>query len=220
MHRAHLYLTAACLLATTTAPLAAQGFEGAIQFVNYDRKTGAPKDTMTQITKGSKIRLEGIGHGGAMIMDGDKRIFVMPEKKSYMMMPASMMEGDANDKIEKKVGTAENTGRTLTVAGVKCDVWHYKGTKDDGTPQEGDACLAPGTGMMVGKFMSRRMPQYFTGGKALSEALMKGMGVMQASENGKVVFTAISVKPASVPDAVFAPPPDYKALDMSSMGRP
>jgi hypothetical protein len=218
MHRANLYLTAACLLVTTAAPLAAQGFEGAIQFVSYDRKTGAPQDTLTQITKGSKLRLEGMQHGGALIMDGDKRIVLMPERKSYMVMPASMMDGD--NTVAKRVGTAENTGKTATVAGVKCEVWHYSGTKDDGTPQQGDACLAPGTGMMVGKFMGKRMPQYFTGGKALSEALMKGMGVMQASENGKVVFTAVSVKPSSVPDAMFAPPSDYKAMDMGSMGRP
>lgn len=217
MHRAQLYLTAACLLATTAAPLAAQGFEGAIRFVSYDRKTGAP-DTMTQVTKGSKLRLEGIQHGGAFIIDGDKRIVLMPERKSYVMMPASMMEPD--DKTPRKSGEAEDTGKSATVAGITCEIWHYSGTKDDGTPQAGDACLAPGTGLMVGKFMGRRMPQYFTGGKALSDALLRGMGVMQATENGKVVLAAISVNPAKVPDAVFAPPPDYKMMDMSSMGRP
>lgn len=217
MHRAHLYLTAACLLATTAAPLAAQGFEGAIQFVSYERKSGTP-DTMTQISKGSKIRLEGMQHGGAFIMDGDKRIVLMPDRKQYVVMPASMM--DENPTIKQRTGNAEDTGKSATVAGVKCEIWHYSGTRDDGTPQTGDACLAPGTGLMVGKFMGRHMPQYFTGGKALSEALMKGMGVMQATENGKVVFTAIAVKPTAVPDAMFAPPPDYKAMDMSSMGRP
>lgn len=217
MHRANLCLTAACLFATTAAPLAAQSFEGVIQFVSYEGRAGSA-DTMTQTTKGSKIRLEGMQHGGALIMDGDKRIVLMPDRKAYVVMPASMMEPDV--KTPRKTGDAEDTGRTETVAGVKCEIWHYSGTKEDGTPQAGDACLAPGTGMMVGKFMGRRMPQYFTGGKALSEALMKGMGVMKATENGKVVFTAISVKPASVPDAMFAPPSDYKLMDMSSMGRP
>jgi len=49
-----------------------------MQFVSYERHSDQA-DTITQITKGSKTRVEGMGRGGgAMIMNGTSRIIILP----------------------------------------------------------------------------------------------------------------------------------------------
>jgi hypothetical protein len=219
MSRANLCLAAACLLVTSAAPLAAQGFDGVIKFVNYNDDGNAP-DTMVQMTKGSKVRFEGMGKegGGAMIMDGDKRIVLMPERKQYMVMVNKMSEHEP-PKSERTKGTAVRTGKTETVAGIPCEVWHYTGTKHDGTPESGDACLSKGVGFMLNRLAGGRMAQFFTeGSQAFSEALASGMGVMKVTTNGKVQLVAVKVQATSVPDAMFSPPSDYTVLDVSKMG--
>lgn len=218
VHRANLCIATVTLLAITAAPAAAQGFQGVMQFVSYERETGTP-DTLTQFTKGSKIRFEGMGkQKGAMIMDGNNRLILMPEQKKYMLMPMGADKLDHKPADVKK-GTAVRTGKTETVAGIPCEVWHYTGTKDDGTPENGDACLAKGAGLMINRLAGGHMADYFTeGGAAFGEALASGMGIMKASENGKVALVAVRAQVTSVPDAMFVAPPDYTALDISKMG--
>lgn len=218
MHRANLCVATACLFAITAAPAAAQGFQGVMQFVSYENHTDAP-DTLTQFTKGSKIRFEGMGkEKGAMIMDGNNRLILMPEQKKYMMMPMSADKFDHRSTNVKK-GTAVRTGKTETVAGIPCEVWHYTGTKDDGTPETGDACLAKGAGLMINRLTGGRMTNFFSeGGAAFGQALESGMGIMKATENGKVALVAVRAQATSVPDAMFVAPPDYTAFDMSKMG--
>ena len=81
MQPAKLCLAAVCLLATASARLAAQGFDGVIQFVSYEGHGDRP-DTMTQISKGDKVRFEGMGRGGgAMIVNGTSRIILMTDQK-------------------------------------------------------------------------------------------------------------------------------------------
>jgi hypothetical protein len=218
MHRTTLCVATAGLLAITATPTAAQGFQGVMQFVSYERDSGAP-DTLTQMTKGSKIRIEGMGmRGGAMIMNGNTRIILMPEQKQYMIMP---MTSDKADRVakEKKNGVAVRTGKTETVAGIPCEVWHYTAKDDEGKPDTGDACLAKGAGFMVNRLAGDNMAQYFSeGGAAFGEALASGMGIMKVVSNGKVELIAIRAQASSLPDAMFAAPADYKPLDLSKMG--
>lgn len=221
MHRANLWVAAATLLAITAAPVAAQGFDGVIRFVSYEGHSGQP-DTMTQITKGSKIRFEGMGRGGgAMIIDGDRRIVLMTDRKQWMEMPMDFGSKDMAAEAAKHQGTAVPTGKTETVAGIPCADWHYKGTNDDGTAEEGDACVAKNAGMMINRLSGGMAGRYFTaGGPQFAEAMKNGAGVMKVTRNGKTVFEAISVAKTSVPDAMFAAPPDYTKLDMGHMGPP
>lgn len=218
MHPANICVAAACLLATTAAPAAAQGFQGVMQFVSYENHTDAP-DTLTQFTKGSKIRFEGMGKGGgAMIMDGNNRLILMPDQKKYMVMPMNADKFD-HKPTEMKKGTAVRTGKTETVAGIPCEIWHYTGAKEDGTPETGDACLAKGAGLMINRLAGGRMAQYFAqGGAAFGEALASGMGIMKATSDGKVALVAIKAQATSVPDAMFVAPSDYTPVDLSKMG--
>jgi uncharacterized protein DUF4412 len=221
MPRAKLFLAAIGVLATATPRLSAQGFNGVMQFVTYENKSDHP-DTMTQMTKGSKIRMEGMGSkGGAMIIDGAKRIVIIPEQKQYMELPPNLGTKDAAKESAAHHGVAVKTGKTETVAGIPCEDWHYKGTDDNGQPEEGDACLAKGAGLMIGRFAGDMSMQVFdAGGQAFNDAINHGSGLMKATSEGKVVFMAVKAQATALPDAMFAPPAGYTKFDMSQMPKP
>jgi hypothetical protein len=220
MQRAKLLLGAASLLAAAAPPLLAQGFDGVIQFVSYEDHPEHP-DTMTQMTKGNKMRLEGMGRGGAMIMNGTSRIIIIPEQKQYMELPADFGGKAAARESAKHHGIAVKTGKTENVAGIPCEDWHYKGTDDDGKPQEGDVCVAKGAGFMLNRLAGGITEHMFDeGGQAFSDALKNGGGLMKATNNGKVAFVAVKAQATSLPDAMFAPPAGYTRMDMSQMKRP
>jgi hypothetical protein len=221
MQRAKLCLAAACLLATASSRLAAQGFDGVMQFVSYEDHPDQP-DTMTQITKGSKMRIEGMGKGGgAMIIDGTNRIIIIPEQKQYMEMPASFGSKSAATESAKHHGVAVKTGQKETVAGITCENWHYKGTNEKGKAEEGDACVAKGAGLMINRLSGGMSAHLFdAGGQAFNDAMNNGGGIMKVTSNGKVMFVAVRAQASSVPDAMFAPPAGYTKMDMSQMRRP
>jgi len=220
MQRAKLCLVGVCLLATTTSRLAAQGFQGVMQFLSYERDSAKP-DTLTQMTKGSKIRFEGMGNGGgAMIMDGTSRTILLPEQKQYMNMPANF-GGHAAEEAAKRRVVAEKTSKTEKIAGISCEDWHYKGTDEDGKPEEGEVCLASGAGLMVNRLSGGMIGHIFdAGGQAFNEALKNGAGVMKVTNNGKVDLIAVRAEASSLPDAMFAPPADYTKMGMPGMGMP
>ena len=214
-------LAAAVALVAAAARLPAQGFEGVMQFVTYENHSETP-DTMTQITKGSKIRFEGMGRGGgAMIFDGANRIILMPEQKAYMDFPTDFGEREVAAAASKHMGSAVKTGKTETIAGIRCEDWHFKGTKPDGTPEEGDACIAKNAGLMINRLSGGMAGQYIAAaGPELAEAIRNGAGLMKVTTNGKLSFEAVKAQASSVPDAMFVPPADYKKMDMSGMRKP
>jgi hypothetical protein len=221
MNPSRVFLIVAGITATAAARLPAQQFDGVMQFVSYEGHSDRP-DTMTQITKGSKIRFEGMGkRGGAMIFDGTNRIILLPDQKAYMNMPDNFGADAADAEMAKHHGTAAPTGKTETIAGIPCADWHYKGTKADGSPEEGEACIAKGAGMMVNRLSGGMAGKYFdAGGQAFADVMKSGAGVMKVTNNGKVSFVAVKAQATSVPDAMFAPPADYTKMDMGKMGRP
>jgi Domain of unknown function (DUF4412) len=177
---------------------------------------------MTQMTKGNKTRLEGMGRGGgAMIMNGTSRIIILPEQKQYMELPAGFGGKDAERESAKHHGIAVKTGKTENVAGISCEDWHYKGTDEDGKPQEGDVCVAKGAGFMLNRLGGGVTEHMFDeGGQAFGDALKNGGGLMKATNNGKIAFVAVKAQATSLPDAMFAPPAGYTKMDMSQMPRP
>ena len=218
MPRAKLCIAAACLFATATPQLSAQGFDGVIQFVSYEKDSEHP-DTMTQMTKGNKVRMEGMGRGGVMIINGTSRIIVVPEQKQYMELPASFGEKEGARESSKHQGVAVKTGKTERVAGIPCEDWHYKGTDEDGKAQEGDVCVAQGAGFMISRLAGGMMQHMFDqGGPEFSNAMKNGGGLLKATNNGKLSFVAVKAQATSLPDAMFEPPAGYTKMDMSQMG--
>lgn len=214
------------------------GFEGVTTFVMH-RDDGAA-DTSVQTSKGNKIRFEGVGGRGssyAMIFNGDdhSRTMMMGEKKMYMhttqeeeeaqmaRFKSSMPKADSAVPASFKI-TA--TGRTETVAGVSCQVYHGSG-EVNGKPQEVDVCVASGVGFaifaMMGQSMARsqnpRMVQTY---QAMKEMLAGNRGIVKVTEikDGKPVVSLemVKVERKPIPDAAFAPPPDYTEFKMPQMG--
>lgn len=228
-------------LASRPSSLAAQtGFNGVITFTQHDED--GRTSTFTQTTKGSKLRLDGMGGGesGAMIMDGDahtmmmvspreKKVYVMTEQDAKQM--AEMMgpladRMKANSAGDESKFSFKNTGRSETVAGIRCEVWH--GTYDDGTgaTKEGDACLAKGVGFALGEMLTanpmmqrdqrhmRELDQY----RSLT-AGGKGVLKVTSTKNGQthVELEATRVEPTTVSDDAFKPPAGYEEVQMGEM---
>ncbi|HZE73791.1 MAG TPA: DUF4412 domain-containing protein [Gemmatimonadales bacterium] len=230
-------------LAATAAP-AQTGFEGVVTFVSHSKSDGKTT-TMVQTTKGSKLKIEGMSaEGGSMILDGDAHTMIMvePAKKQYititqadmdqmaaMMKPmAEKMKGMKHDdgKDGSKLDVSK-TGRTETVAGTRCEIWHGTTVEDDGTKKEGDVCVAQGVGFAIYDMMmnnpmtaharnsmQQRMAKY-------KELMSGGKGVLKITsiENGKpsVDMEATKIEKRSVSDGEFKPPADYTGTSMGAM---
>jgi outer membrane lipoprotein-sorting protein len=235
---------AACTLALAgvgaVAPAAAQtGFEGVTTFRTTNKSDGT-HGTMVQTTKGNKMRLEGMGGDkNIMVFDGDSHSMMVidNEKKTYMTITeadmeqmAAMMKPMADRQSTKKDDfhvDLTNTGRTETVAGTKCEVWHGTTTQSNGEKKEGEGCVAKGVGfafydIMVNNPMTKRMRSSMQESMAKYKEVMsggKGVLKMTSIENGKpsVDMEATKIEKQSVSEDAFKPPAGYTGQSMSQM---
>jgi hypothetical protein len=216
------------------------GFNGVITFKTTS--SSGRTDTVKQLTKDRRLRLEGFGgQGGAMIIDkGAGRIMlIQPEQKQYMSMTEAdakqmqAMMGPMLERMKRQQGAPKGqlrfakTGRTEVVAGVRCEI--YRGQFDDpemDQKQEGEACLAPGVGFALGDLMSStsmlmgggRGPDEF---EQYRELVGTNQGILKAGrlEHGQLrtELEAIAIEKGSVPDSMFAPPAGYTEVRMADM---
>jgi hypothetical protein len=233
-----LALTAALALSALPAGLAAQNrMEGVVTF----RMEGSQGkiDTVTQTTRGRSMRLEGYGSkGSAWIYDGDQKRMVMLDstKKQAMLITEkdaeqarAMTQGmrqarGAKDEASKPSLHFSKTGKTETVAGVKCEVW--KGyTEHEGKKQEGEACLAEGVGfapfdeltsnpMFASQSNEWRRYRELVGP---NKGIVKAVQVVDGKPRTSIEAIKIERKPVS-PEA-FQPPAGYTVIDMGDMMR-
>jgi hypothetical protein len=144
-----------------------------------------------------------------------------------MMKPtADRMKQEGKGKSDFKLDVS-NTGRTETVAGTKCEVWHGTTVDEDGTKREGEVCVAPGVGfalydIMVNNPMTRQMRGSMEAKLEKYKQLMSGgKGILKLTsiENGKpfVEFEATKVERRPVSDAEFQPPAGYTGTSMGAM---
>jgi hypothetical protein len=222
--------------------LAAQSsFNGVITFLNTG--TSGRQDTFVQYTKGNKVRLDGFGASrGSMIIDNDAKVMMMvePDKKQVMtmteddakqmqammgpMMDRMKQQGKADDESGKASFT--KTGKTETVAGVRCEVYHGVYIEDDGDKDEGDACVAPGVGFRLDA-VTFNNPMVQRGGagygrmQQFRELVAGNKGILKAKsyKDGKVKtdLEAVKIEPKSLGDDMFAVPPGYKEIKMADM---
>jgi hypothetical protein len=236
--RGSLTLAAALVLCALPAGLAAQNrMEGVVTF-KIEGEDGK-KDTMTQTTRGRSMRLEGFGNkGGAWIYDADQKRMVMidPEKKQAMVITdkdaaqaRAMTQGmqqarGAKRATDKPAVHFAKTGKTETVAGVKCEVW--KGyTEYEGKKREGEACLAEGVGFSPFDQMSSN-PMFASESnewRQYRDLVGPNKGIVKAVtiENGKArtAVEAIKVERKPISPAQFQPPAGYAVTDMGDMMR-
>ena len=207
------FIATALMLAIAARALPAQQFEGVTKFV-VQKDGGDAPDSVTQFTKGSKMRLEFASQPGALVFDGGKWFTLFPDVKRYVIIPENDTTG-AGPELGRKNGKAVHTGKTAVMAGTTCELWHFAGTGDDGNPESGDACLAKGAGFMVGRMSLNDMGRHVNAaGLAYEQARATGTGVLGVTINGKVMLQTIKSQAGAQPDALFAVPPGYTATTM------
>lgn len=210
----------------------AQGeFEGTMTFqVHSDQ--GAPKIVVAS-TKGTKLRLEVNSTQSPMgpvviLADGSAhtRTIVMTSQKRYMTLPASA--GDPMHMATPDQGVAPKfnftkTGRSETVAGESCDVFHVT-TERDGKNEEGEMCVGKGVGLNTEAWQSlaggnsTAMNAQMT---AIRDAIGAGNGVLKVTsiKNGQpvVAIEVTKIERKSLSDDMFVPPAGYTQMQMPQM---
>jgi len=213
------------LSAAGSAPAQAQAFEGTLTFM----ARGEDGDkTITEWVRGSDTRYDfagatGGGMHGTMIIDGAARTrtVIMPMRKQYMTAPydpAARKPGSG----EKSQVTWTRTGKSETVAGVRCTVIHGVGTQG-GKPKEADICVAKGMGFGGGATGGGPFSEALTEYANLSLAPGEGIVKMTSVEGGKpvVALELTKVDRHALTAADFLPPAGYTKYERpAAMGGP
>ncbi|HKT58480.1 MAG TPA: DUF4412 domain-containing protein [Gemmatimonadales bacterium] len=235
----------AVLLVAAPIPLrsvAAQtGFTGVITFLSTG--SSGKQDTFVQYTKGRKVRFDGFGAThGSMIVDNDAKVMMMvdPDKKQYMTMTeedAKQMQAMMGPMMEKmkqqsaQKGTAgevafTKTGKTMTVAGVPCEIYRGQYVDEEGGKNEGEACVATGVGFALDALtfnnpMIQRGNAAYDRMQQFRELVGANKGILTAKsyKDGKLQtdMQAVKIDRKSLGDDEFAPPPGYKEIRMADM---
>lgn len=239
--------------ATSPSQALAQGFQGTMSFSLRDKDGNTTQ--ITQVRQGSKsamqINSKGAATGGIIIdTTAGTMTMVNTAQKSYMVIPLGpmqqMMSGMAESMKDSPESTTEDknkpkgsltaTGRSETVAGVRCEDYTFEGT-EDGKRVTGEACLAKGAGLMAGANAAGMMPgqmgarQRATMQKHLAEMgpigtlLAQGYGIMKATTNEDGKFNGsmevTTYQPGVAPRSAFEPPAGFTKKEMPGMmGKP
>jgi hypothetical protein len=227
-------VASAVLISSVSLGAAAQNtFSGTITFAL--RSESGRDGTLIETVSGNKVRLETTDSAhttprGAFIIDRGAQTFtvLMNAQQKYIVrteadvkaMAASMGGGGQGASESAGQVSVVNTGRTETIAGVSCQVYHVTGSNS----QTSDVCVAEGMGFLSG--LSDLMTSMKgMGGMAttpamehLGELLKGGRGVLKVTEykNGQstVVLVATKIDRTPPPASAFAPPPGYTELQL------
>jgi hypothetical protein len=219
-------------LLTAVQSLAARAFEGKVTQTITAAK--GESQTLNYSMKGDKLRtdMNADGHEMSSIMDLAKLeiIMLMPEQKTYMVMPIKKPVEQAMAKQGESTADVEVTGKTETILGYKCSQILVK---DKGSVTEMWVADGLGTFMGLGSGGGGGNPMagMFGGGGKKSanaakwEEALKGKGgfplrVISRDAKGRQSFKmeATKIEPGSLPDSLFAPPAGYEKFAMPDFG--
>jgi Domain of unknown function (DUF4412) len=242
--RGGLTLAAALAVAALPGSLAAQSrMEGVVTF-RVEGNNGKV-DTVTQTTKGRNVRLENVSNkGNAWIYDGDQKQMLMldgTQKRAMIVTEQDAQRARAMRESMRKQSqgatadsaTADSakpslhytdTGKSQTVAGVKCEVW--KGYSEyNGQRQDGEACLADGVGFAPFAELASNPAFAPEAGewRRYRDLVGPNKGILQVVQvtGGKpdTVLQAIKLERKSVDPAAFQPPAGYTVMNVGDMMR-
>lgn len=200
----------AVLLAAAPAALSAQSFEGVITSnASTGNKSGKPSQVVIQV-KGSRWRMDtDMGGGpGSVIADGQGNVtMVSHTRKTWMRPPMMQMKQGAD------IGnySFSATGKKDKVLDYECE---YYQVKDADNPADGRQwCITSALGY-VGYTPLRQL----SNGNTLKKSFPKGFFLLKGLDGkGAVAYEVTKVEKKSLDDALFAPPADYKEMQMPAM---
>lgn len=226
-----LRIFAVSSLLTAAQTFAADAYEGKVTLALTADKGRSQE--MNYSMKGRKLRMDmnTEGHTSSTIMDMEKleMVMLMPEQKTYMVMPIKQPAVDQAAKNVESNTDVQRTGKTEKILGYTCDqilvTDKTKGTvteiwvaNDLGTFMG----LGSGGGGGGGMFGSHK-----NSGPAAAkwEEVLKGKGgfplrVISRDGGGKQTFKmeATKIEPGPQPESLFAPPADYEKFSMPGLG--
>jgi hypothetical protein len=179
--------------------------------------------------KNAAVIFDGDQHRMIMLEPSDKKAILMTEedmKQMNMMTEAMVQKYRKSQSGKPGEGGEENvkfapTGRTETVAGVKCQVWQAS-TVSEGKKKEGEACLADGVGFAAFNMMENPMLTPHGKQARWMEEYRKVVGpnkgvvkiVEKTDGNSRTVMEAIKIQRMPVGRQSFEPPPGYSEVNM------
>lgn len=226
------FLAVSALL-TAVQVFAAGTFEGKVSLAMTAEKNRTMN--LDYSIKGQKLRtdMNAEGHQITSIMDLGKleMLMLMPEQKTYMVMPIKKPVEQAMAKQGESTADIEVTGKTETILGYKCNQIIVK---DKGTVTEVWAAEGLGAFMGLGQGGGgggNPMAGMFGGGGRKSanaakwEEALKGKGgfplrVITRDAKGRDTFKmeATKIEPGKLPDSLFNPPAGYQKFEMPDLG--
>lgn len=219
---------ASLLLGLLLAPAtlaAAETFEGRVTF----RMTapGGKAQDMRFALKGARARIEiaNVQGMGAMIIDSAKReqLVLMDQQRMYLTMAMPDVAAAANETKSDEVKLTK-TGETEKILGHTAEKYlaTHKNTTTELWLAEGLGNFTPfgGGNPMAGGRGGPATPQAWE--RALAGKGLFPLRVITRDAHQKESFRleATSVEKQALPDDLFAPPADYRKLDMGGMMPP
>ncbi len=235
---------AALALAVAARPASAQSlFEGQITMTMKSQRGAVPTELYL---KDGVSRMDVSGPGGnSMVMINDpakkEMLMILPERQMYMRRSTDMASMPANPNMPAPgpKPTITKTGKTETIAGIKCEVYtitHEGGEGEEACLASGMGTFAPagGGGMMGGRGMGGGGGQGSApgagggrGGPPRQEMgwardLDKGMFPLRVTRNGENMLEVTKVEKKKLDPTLFQVPDGFQEMNMGGGrgGRP
>jgi hypothetical protein len=206
-----------------TGPLAAQGFEGTVNF-----RLENSKDEMIQSYKGGKVRMEGMGmEEGWMIMEAGTMKIVAPKEKMVLVMD---LKGKGPGKRNANSGKITALGTSETIAGKSCENYLIEDKETH------EVCVAKGMGYFMFGKPGGPMGRGAGRGPSIPDLGVSGTGAGGGAEppilrggffplritkvtgaKREVQLEATKIEAKSLDAALFETPAGYQEMNMPAM---
>ncbi len=207
---------------------AGQGFEGKVRF---KIKSDGDETYMNYYIKNKKFRIDVPGGmGGAMIVDEEKMIMIMPQQKMYMEFSMDKIREQVGamakdiDKAKEEKGEEKfdfknleqyKTGKTKEMFGHKCEQLVYK---DEESGETVEAWVATDMGNFIfaqNPMIPEDQPEWQ---KRFGDAFFPmQMTVRDSDGNVKEVFEVVELKKQSLDSSLFEVPAGFQKMSIPGM---
>jgi Domain of unknown function (DUF4412) len=198
------------LLVAAPAALPAQSFEGVITAnTSTGNRSGKPTPVVIQV-KGTSWRMDtDMGGGpGSVIADGQGNVTMVSHARKSWTRPPMMQMKQGADLGDYSFSA---TGKKDKVLDYECEYYRVKNASEPKDDKQW--CITSALGY-VGYTPLRQL----SNSNALKKTFPKGFFLLKGTDDkGAVFYEVTKVEKKSLDDALFAPPADYKEMQMPGM---